>query len=202
MQPYLLLRRRLQYPNRTSRPIRWRRTGNWRQVDSWLFKRFRTQIQDHKPVIQKELLDSFLISLQAATTVVTRVKPHDYILYIHILLNPFINRAVVGRKVVLAMCAALNKSYINPLTPELNPSAQRCLTRFCTGEFASWTVHFVNMCLKNQQMQQLFIQFINYVWYLLHVSALHCHPQGALLVPPRGPWRWQCNAETCRSYHT
>jgi hypothetical protein len=28
-------------------------------------------------------------------------------------------------------------------------------------------------------MQQLFIKFINYVWYLLHVSALHCHPQGA-----------------------
>jgi hypothetical protein len=32
-------------------------------------------------------------------------------------------------------------------------------------------------------MQQSFIQFINYVWYLLHVSALHCHPQGAFLVP-------------------
>jgi hypothetical protein len=32
-------------------------------------------------------------------------------------------------------------------------------------------------------MQQLFIQFINYVWYLLHVSALRCHPQGAFLVP-------------------
>jgi hypothetical protein len=28
-------------------------------------------------------------------------------------------------------------------------------------------------------MHQLFIQFINYVWYLLHVSGLHCHPQGA-----------------------
>jgi hypothetical protein len=27
------------------------------------------------------------------------------------------------------------------------------------------------------------INFINYVWYLLHVSALHCHPQGAFLVP-------------------
>jgi hypothetical protein len=26
---------------------------------------------------------------------------------------------------------------INPLTPELNPSAQRCLTRFFTGDFAS-----------------------------------------------------------------
>jgi hypothetical protein len=23
---------------------------------------------------------------------------------------------------------------------------------------------FVNICVKNQQMQQLFIQFINYVW--------------------------------------
>jgi hypothetical protein len=30
------------------------------------------------------------------------------------------------------------------LTPELNSSAQRCLTRFFTGDFASWTVRFVN----------------------------------------------------------
>jgi hypothetical protein len=33
---------------------------------------------------------------------------------------------------------------INPLKPE--------------------TVHFVNICVKNQQIHQLFIQFINYVW--------------------------------------
>jgi hypothetical protein len=52
----------------------------------------------------------------------------------------------------------------NPLTPELNPSAQRCLTRFFTGDFTSWTVHFFNICVKNQQIHQLFIQFINYVW--------------------------------------
>jgi hypothetical protein len=71
----------------------------------------------------------------------------------------------------------------NSLTSKLNPTAQRCLTRFFTGDFASWTVYFVNICMKNQQMQQLFIQFINYVWYLLHVSALHCPPQGAFLVP-------------------
>jgi hypothetical protein len=52
----------------------------------------------------------------------------------------------------------------NPLTPKLNPSAQRCLTRFFTGDFASWTLHFFNICVKkNQQMQQLFIQFINYI---------------------------------------
>jgi hypothetical protein len=30
--------------------------------------------------------------------------------------------------------------------------------------FASWAVHFVNVCVKNEQMQQLFIPFINYVW--------------------------------------
>jgi hypothetical protein len=40
----------------------------------------------------------------------------------------------------------------NPLTPELNPSAQRCLTRFFTRDFASWTVDFVNICVKNQQI--------------------------------------------------
>jgi hypothetical protein len=53
---------------------------------------------------------------------------------------------------------------------------------------------------ENQQMQQLFIKFINYVWYLLHVSALNCHHQGAFLLPSercsieeqwRGAWRSQ-----------
>jgi hypothetical protein len=53
---------------------------------------------------------------------------------------------------------------INPLTSELNASAQRYLTRFYTEEFASWTVHLVNISVKNQKMQQLFIQFVNYVW--------------------------------------
>jgi hypothetical protein len=36
---------------------------------------------------------------------------------------------------------------------------------------------------EKQKIDQLFIQFINYVRYLLHVSALHCHLQGAFLVP-------------------
>jgi hypothetical protein len=31
----------------------------------------------------------------------------------------------------------IGKYFIIPLTPELNPSAQRCLTRFFTGDFAS-----------------------------------------------------------------
>jgi hypothetical protein len=54
--------------------------------------------------------------------------------------------------------------FISPLKPEFYTSAQRCLARFFTGEFVSWIVHFFNTCVKNQQMQQLFIQFINYVW--------------------------------------
>jgi hypothetical protein len=29
-------------------------------------------------------------------------------------------------------------------------------------DFAFWTVHFVNICVKNKKMQQLFIQFIMY----------------------------------------
>jgi hypothetical protein len=72
---------------------------------------------------------------------------------------------------------------VKPLKPELNPSAQRCLTRNFLGDFASLTVHFINMCVENQQIHQLFIQFINYIWHLLHLSALHCHLQGAFLVP-------------------
>jgi hypothetical protein len=61
-------------------------------------------------------------------------------------------------------CMTYAHNSINPLMLELNPSTQRCLVRIFTGDFASWTVHFINICVKNQQMQQLFIQFINYVW--------------------------------------
>jgi hypothetical protein len=38
--------------------------------------------------------------------------------------------------------------WVKPLKPELNPPVQRCLTRFFTGNFASLTVHFVNICVK------------------------------------------------------
>jgi hypothetical protein len=47
---------------------------------------------------------------------------------------------------------ALNIRTFNPLTPELNSSAQRCLKRFFTEDFASSTVHFVNIRVKKQQM--------------------------------------------------
>jgi hypothetical protein len=44
---------------------------------------------------------------------------------------------------------------IKPLTPKLNPSAQRCLTRFFTGNFASWSVNFINICVKSQQIHPI-----------------------------------------------
>jgi hypothetical protein len=37
----------------------------------------------------------------------------------------------------LGVCEDISSQWINPLTPELNPSAQRCLTRFFTGDFSS-----------------------------------------------------------------
>jgi hypothetical protein len=54
----------------------------------------------------------------------------------------------------------MGMEWFNPLTPELNPSAQRCLMRFFTGEFASWTVNFVNICVKNNK-------YTNYSFTLL-----------------------------------
>jgi hypothetical protein len=54
-------------------------------------------------------------------------------------------------------------AYFNSLTPELNPSAQRSLTKFFTVDFASLNVNLVNICVRNQQIHQLIIQFINYV---------------------------------------
>jgi hypothetical protein len=60
-------------------------------------------------------------------------------------------RNVTGRLKTLLQCAQTHLSTeISPLTPELNPSAQRCLTRFFTGEFGSWTVHFVHVCKTNK----------------------------------------------------
>jgi hypothetical protein len=39
-----------------------------------------------------------------------------------------------------------------------------CVDEIFTGDIASSTMHFVNIYVKNQQIHQLFIQFINYVW--------------------------------------
>jgi hypothetical protein len=70
----------------------------------------------------------------------------------------------VSRQYIYAFKTYVLLSAINPLTPELNPSAQRCHTRFFTGDYAGWAVNFINILVNSQQMQQLFILFINYVW--------------------------------------
>src|SRR5215475_200866 len=55
--------------------------------------------------------------------------------------------------------------------------------------------------VKIQQIHQLFIQFINYVWQLLHVSALHCHLQGAFVVPSERCSIEEQSIEYCRWAH-
>jgi hypothetical protein len=53
------------------------------------------------------------------------------------------NRAMKGKAIPLQALTGPEGSRrlklvdFNPLTPELNPSAQRCLTRIFTGDFAS-----------------------------------------------------------------
>jgi flagellar biosynthesis protein FliP len=43
----------------------------------------------------------------------------------------------VSRHTVMSKIMVVLASLFSSLTPELNPSAQRCLTRFFTGDFAS-----------------------------------------------------------------
>jgi hypothetical protein len=85
-------------------------------------------------------------------------------IFFHVWLLHLSRRRVASKLCKLWQVTATRNTFINPLTPELNPSAHRCLKRIFPGGFASWTVHFVNVSVKNQQMQQLLIQFINYVW--------------------------------------
>jgi hypothetical protein len=123
-----------------------------------------------------------LIQLLSITSIIQDLTNYSGLL--HTISTGIANLLMSVMMIVNCICVSMFiKTFgFNPLMPELNPFAQRCLTRFFTWNFSSWTVHFVNICVKNQQMQ-LFIQFINYVWQLLHVSALRCHLQGAFLVP-------------------
>jgi hypothetical protein len=41
----------------------------------------------------------------------------------------------------------------------------------------------LSMWVKNQKNTPIIHSIFNYVWQLLHVSALYCHPKGAFLVP-------------------
>jgi hypothetical protein len=66
--------------------------------------------------------------------------------------------------------------YVNPSTPK---DLQR--RRRATSPLKIKTPS-ENM-RESQQIHQLFIQFINYIWLFLRVSELHCHLQGAFLVP-------------------
>jgi hypothetical protein len=63
----------------------------------------------------------------------------------------------------------------NPLTPELIKSLRATLPEeIFTGDFASWTVHFVNICVRNQQMKHSFSLLIMYgtSYMFRHIAIL------------------------------
>jgi hypothetical protein len=71
---------------------------------------------------------------------------------------------VTGDLLITGQFQLLCHILFNPLTPDLNPSAQRCLTIFLLG-----ILHFVNICLrlitlnikeKNVSLSQLYIYFL------------------------------------------
>jgi hypothetical protein len=77
----------------------------------------------------------------------------------------YFSKTLVEYVIIIRLTLSLLMSYIYGA-----PSKARNLTSyiyervFFPGDFASCAVHFVNICVKNQQIHQLFIQFINYVW--------------------------------------
>jgi hypothetical protein len=116
----------------------------------------------------------------------------------------------------------------NPLTSELNPSEQRCLTRFLLGILLpepcislniyvptnTPIIHSVySSCLvapicfgiallSSESVPGDFWEMLNWgavdriLWMGVLCLVTWC-------VPTRNAsWIWQCNAETCRSYHT
>jgi hypothetical protein len=56
---------------------------------------------------------------------------HDMVILIQYLIQTY------SEPKLMPVIGKVRKLNINPLTLELNPSAQRCLTRFFTGDFAS-----------------------------------------------------------------
>jgi hypothetical protein len=72
-------------------------------------------------------------------------------IYCILLLN-ILHKKVKKWKYYIKCCSRCQvfNYFFKPLTPELNSSAQRYLTRYFTGNFASRTVHFVKICLKTQ----------------------------------------------------
>jgi hypothetical protein len=84
-------------------------------------------------------------------------------------------------KVCTDIIKQLNK--INPLKPELNSSAQRCLTRFLLRALLlEPCISLIYAQKTNKRNNYLFSLFIMYGSSYIF-SALHCHLQGAYLVP-------------------
>jgi hypothetical protein len=127
--------------------------SNWhREIFSqgWSGQCLKLTTHDHLVFVHEDKCGVFQINLKFVHGTVLKETVPFLVLLMH---------SAKHCRFTVTSCTLCN---FNPLTPELNPSAQRCMTRFFTGDFASWTVHFVNMCVKNQQIHQLVIHLIMY----------------------------------------
>jgi hypothetical protein len=92
-------------------------------------------------------------------------KERPLLLLFQLYFTHFSEKVLVHGRMVETCAMVMLRQVLNPLTPKLNPSAQRCLTRFfLPGIFLLKSCISLNICVKNQQIHQLIIQFINYVW--------------------------------------
>jgi hypothetical protein len=58
-------------------------------------------------------------------------------LHLNVVYNVLASISIISISSMLIQLFYKECLHFNPLTPELNPSEQRCLTRFFTGHFAS-----------------------------------------------------------------
>jgi hypothetical protein len=136
------------------------------------------------------------------------------------------------------VCTIQNERVLNPLTPELNPSAQRCLTIFFYWRFcflnrafryymgqkttnATIILSVYELCMvgatcfgitlpSSGNVTSVCWEMLNWgavdriltqhshLYYSVDCSSVERLSEGTR----NAPWGWQCNAETCRRYHT
>src|SRR5215469_15609404 len=91
-----------------------------------------------------------------------------------------------------------NNQHIRPGSSKILLTLNLLTTNIVTSKWQMGFNSAFKGYMKNQQIHQLFIQFINYVWQLLHVSVLHCHLQGAFVVPSERCSIEEQSIEYCR----
>jgi hypothetical protein len=85
------------------------------------------------------------------------------------------------RQTAVFVTRSVNLNAVNPWTLESNPSTARCVTRYLPGILLLEPSISLIYAWKTNKYTNYSLSLL--IIYLLHVSALNCHLQGAFLVP-------------------